>query len=220
MLKTVCASFHLFSNEPLPKWEWINNKGYVILFKIQRVVISGGNFKPDTLKPKEVVSLLLDDDELEKKREALINVLIYINRWKSFANELIWSVVRQRQEEKRQQEESSKVKERKRKREKYAEKVQFSTIGWNQWCQWRPTTRLKSIEPALPSHSEEEWRSWEQEEERGEPGHLPCTFSGQLQPVRRWRGLLHQRRDGLSHAQPLQWGELVPSVVELFSSTV
>uniref|UniRef100_A0A3Q4I5D4 Chromatin-remodeling ATPase INO80 n=1 Tax=Neolamprologus brichardi TaxID=32507 RepID=A0A3Q4I5D4_NEOBR len=65
--------------------------------EIQRVVISGGNFKPDTLKPKEVVSLLLDDDELEKK-------------------------LRQRQEEKRQQEESSKVKERKRKREKYAEK--------------------------------------------------------------------------------------------------
>uniref|UniRef100_A0A3B4WDG4 Chromatin-remodeling ATPase INO80 n=1 Tax=Seriola lalandi dorsalis TaxID=1841481 RepID=A0A3B4WDG4_SERLL len=65
--------------------------------EIQRVVISGGNFKPDTLKPKEVVSLLLDDDELEKK-------------------------LRQRQDEKRQQEESSKVKERKRKREKYAEK--------------------------------------------------------------------------------------------------
>ncbi|XP_042901468.1 chromatin-remodeling ATPase INO80 isoform X1 [Parasteatoda tepidariorum] len=35
--------------------------------EIQRMVISGGNFKPDTLKPKEVVSLLLDDDELEKK---------------------------------------------------------------------------------------------------------------------------------------------------------
>uniref|UniRef100_A0A671YHP3 Chromatin-remodeling ATPase INO80 n=1 Tax=Sparus aurata TaxID=8175 RepID=A0A671YHP3_SPAAU len=67
--------------------------------EIQRVVISGGNFKPDTLKPKEVVSLLLDDDELEKK-------------------------LRQRQEEKRQQEECSKVKERKRKREKYAEKKQ------------------------------------------------------------------------------------------------
>lgn len=33
-------------------------------------MISGGNFKPDTLKPKEVVSLLLDDDELEKKRES------------------------------------------------------------------------------------------------------------------------------------------------------
>ncbi|XP_075048643.1 chromatin-remodeling ATPase INO80 [Mixophyes fleayi] len=65
--------------------------------EIQRVVISGGNFKPDTLKPKEVVGLLLDDEELEKK-------------------------LRQRQEEKRQQEETNKVKERKRKREKYAEK--------------------------------------------------------------------------------------------------
>ncbi|NWU91381.1 INO80 ATPase, partial [Upupa epops] len=65
--------------------------------EIQRMVISGGNFKPDTLKPKEVVSLLLDDEELEKK-------------------------LRQRQEEKRQQEETNRVKERKRKREKYAEK--------------------------------------------------------------------------------------------------
>ncbi|XP_062858435.1 chromatin-remodeling ATPase INO80 [Trichomycterus rosablanca] len=65
--------------------------------EIQRMVISGGNFKPDTLKPKEVVSLLLDDEELEKK-------------------------LRLRQEEKRQQEESSRVKDRKRKREKYAEK--------------------------------------------------------------------------------------------------
>ncbi|KAG5679503.1 hypothetical protein PVAND_009066 [Polypedilum vanderplanki] len=35
--------------------------------EIQRMVISGGNFKPDTLKPKEVVSLLLDDDEIESK---------------------------------------------------------------------------------------------------------------------------------------------------------
>ncbi|XP_016783447.1 chromatin-remodeling ATPase INO80 isoform X4 [Pan troglodytes] len=65
--------------------------------EIQRMVISGGNFKPDTLKPKEVVSLLLDDEELEKK-------------------------LRLRQEEKRQQEETNRVKERKRKREKYAEK--------------------------------------------------------------------------------------------------
>lgn len=31
------------------------------------MVISGGNFKPDTLKPKEMVSLLLDDEEIEKK---------------------------------------------------------------------------------------------------------------------------------------------------------
>ncbi|XP_044741510.1 chromatin-remodeling ATPase INO80 [Chrysoperla carnea] len=35
--------------------------------EIQRMVISGGNFKPDTLKPKEVVSLLLDDEEIEMK---------------------------------------------------------------------------------------------------------------------------------------------------------
>lgn len=40
-------------------------------------------------------------------------------------------VVRQRQEEKRQQEESSKVKERKRKREKYAEKVQYNMTSRN-----------------------------------------------------------------------------------------
>ena len=35
--------------------------------KIQKIVISGGNFKPDTLKPTEVVSLLLDDEEIERK---------------------------------------------------------------------------------------------------------------------------------------------------------
>lgn len=35
--------------------------------EIQKLVISGGNFKPDTLKPKEVVSLLLDEDELVQK---------------------------------------------------------------------------------------------------------------------------------------------------------
>lgn len=31
------------------------------------MVISGGNFKPESLKPKEVVSLLLDDEEIEQK---------------------------------------------------------------------------------------------------------------------------------------------------------
>lgn len=31
------------------------------------MVISGGNFKVDSLKPKEVVSLLLDDEEIEFK---------------------------------------------------------------------------------------------------------------------------------------------------------
>lgn len=39
----------------------------IFCLQIQRMVISGGNFKPDTLKPKEVVSLLLDDEELELK---------------------------------------------------------------------------------------------------------------------------------------------------------
>ncbi|KAJ7389787.1 Putative DNA helicase ino80 [Desmophyllum pertusum] len=34
---------------------------------IQKMVISGGHFKPEALKPKEVVSLLLDDAELECK---------------------------------------------------------------------------------------------------------------------------------------------------------
>lgn len=31
------------------------------------MVISGGQFRPDALKPKEVVSLLLDDAEMETK---------------------------------------------------------------------------------------------------------------------------------------------------------
>lgn len=34
---------------------------------IQRMVISGGSFKPDALKPKEVVSLLLDDEQLMQR---------------------------------------------------------------------------------------------------------------------------------------------------------
>ncbi|XP_059148213.1 chromatin-remodeling ATPase INO80-like isoform X2 [Physella acuta] len=35
--------------------------------EIQKMVISGGSYKPDTLKPREVVSLLIDDEEMEKK---------------------------------------------------------------------------------------------------------------------------------------------------------
>lgn len=34
---------------------------------IQRMVIAGGNFRPDTLKPKEVMSLLLDDKQLANR---------------------------------------------------------------------------------------------------------------------------------------------------------
>ena len=36
------------------------------------MVISGGHFKPEALKPKEVVSLLLDDAELECKCKLLL----------------------------------------------------------------------------------------------------------------------------------------------------
>ena len=35
--------------------------------EIQKMVISGGDFKTDTLKHKEVVSLLLDDEEMESR---------------------------------------------------------------------------------------------------------------------------------------------------------
>ena len=33
------------------------------------MVISGADYRPEQLKPKEVVSLLLDDEEMEKKCE-------------------------------------------------------------------------------------------------------------------------------------------------------
>ena len=42
------------------------------------MVISGGNFRPDTLKPKEVVSLLIDDDELQNKSKNLVHFLFSI----------------------------------------------------------------------------------------------------------------------------------------------
>lgn len=38
-----------------------------LILQIQKMVIAGGDFKPDTLKPKEVVSLLLDDEEMETR---------------------------------------------------------------------------------------------------------------------------------------------------------
>lgn len=37
--------------------------------EIQKMVISGGDFKPETLKAKEMVSLLLDDEEMESRCE-------------------------------------------------------------------------------------------------------------------------------------------------------
>ncbi len=40
-----------------------------IAVQIQKMVISGGDFKPDTLKAKDMVSLLLHDDEMESRCE-------------------------------------------------------------------------------------------------------------------------------------------------------
>ncbi|KAL4238749.1 putative DNA helicase ino80 [Mactra antiquata] len=71
--------------------------------EIQRMVISGGNFKPDTLKPKEVVSLLIDDDELKTK-------------------------ITVRSREKKDKEEQYKEKDRKRKREQYVKKKESKKI--------------------------------------------------------------------------------------------
>ena len=42
---------------------------YSLYIQIQKMVISGGDFKPDTLKPKEMVSLLLDDEEMKSRRK-------------------------------------------------------------------------------------------------------------------------------------------------------
>lgn len=78
------------------------------------MVISGGNLKPDTLKPKEVVSLLLDDDEIESKckNKKIILSIFQITLINTFLD-------RQKQEERRQLEETRaegfKEKDRKRK---------------------------------------------------------------------------------------------------------
>uniref|UniRef100_UPI00358F80CD chromatin-remodeling ATPase INO80 isoform X2 n=1 Tax=Myxine glutinosa TaxID=7769 RepID=UPI00358F80CD len=92
--------------------------------EIQKMVISGSNFKPDALKPKEVVSLLLDDEELEKK-------------------------LRQRQEEKKQLDVSSKTKDRRRKREGATERGQAE--GECKRARWEVAAASLSAPPSLPS---------------------------------------------------------------------
>ena len=42
--------------------------------QIQKMVISGGDFKPDALKTKEMVSLLLDDDEMKSRCKYYLDV--------------------------------------------------------------------------------------------------------------------------------------------------
>eukprot|EP00057_Strongylocentrotus_purpuratus_P034544 XP_795650.4 PREDICTED: DNA helicase INO80 [Strongylocentrotus purpuratus] len=66
--------------------------------EIQRMVISGGHFKLEQLKPKEVVSLLLDDEDIEMK-------------------------FRMKQSEKKSPDDRPQSKERKRKRDKDGESV-------------------------------------------------------------------------------------------------
>lgn len=82
------------------------------------MVISGGNFKPDTLKPKEVVSLLLDDEEIEMK----CTFMIYLFKYRSMTYEslILHFTDRQRKEERKSflNEETNRIdreKERKRK---------------------------------------------------------------------------------------------------------
>lgn len=75
--------------------------------EIQNIVISGGQFNKDVLRPKEVVSLLLDDEELEKK-------------------------LKQRQVEKKVAEESGKRPGRKRKTAQETDSVQDKKLKTNE----------------------------------------------------------------------------------------
>lgn len=46
--------------------------------EIQKMVISGGDFRPDAMKAKEMVSLLLDDDEMETRCKFESKRLLFI----------------------------------------------------------------------------------------------------------------------------------------------
>ncbi|XP_068249212.1 chromatin-remodeling ATPase INO80 isoform X2 [Palaemon carinicauda] len=108
--------------------------------EIQRMVISGGNFKPDTLKPKEVVSLLLDDDiekqyrARQQERRILEEHKIEVNR------EKMRERMRKRYAEKKWE------KEQEEKRRRVEEGVVDIGGGGD-------TTPLDST-PASPTHSE------------------------------------------------------------------
>ena len=57
------------------------------------MVISGGHFKPEALKPKEVVSLLLDDAELECKCKS-VNAMQILQGTSSFHNHIVVNFVK------------------------------------------------------------------------------------------------------------------------------
>lgn len=91
------------------------------------MVINGDNFKPDTLKPKEMVSLLLDDEEIEMKCKKNCNkTRLNLNLASLCRNSIMHTqnlfhyssiLDRQKTEERRMMEDSSvkSVKERERK---------------------------------------------------------------------------------------------------------
>lgn len=85
------------------------------------MVISGGNFKPDTLKPKEVVSLLLDDEEIELKCKSLF----LIDLFHLIPNMLIITD-RQRTEERKHAEE---MREREKERERERKRKQNMNLN-------------------------------------------------------------------------------------------
>nr|XP_032821163.1 chromatin-remodeling ATPase INO80 [Petromyzon marinus]XP_032821164.1 chromatin-remodeling ATPase INO80 [Petromyzon marinus] len=125
--------------------------------EIQKMVISGSNFKPDALKPKEVVSLLLDDEELEKK-------------------------LRMRQEEKKQQEEVSRAKERKRKRDKYAEKQQVGE-GYGKRMRLEIGVAPPSLPSADNSNTSAEWDECYVSVDSAQPSpYSEMSLGSELQP--------------------------------------
>ncbi|CAM9931918.1 unnamed protein product [Lampetra planeri] len=126
--------------------------------EIQKMVISGSNFKPDALKPKEVVSLLLDDEELEKK-------------------------LRMRQEEKKQQEEVSRAKERKRKRDKYAEKQQQVGEGYGKRMRLEIGVAPPSLPSADNSNTSAEWDECYVSVDSAQPSpYSEMSLGSELQP--------------------------------------
>ena len=62
------------------------------------MVISGGSYRPDTLKPTEVVSLLIDDAEMQKKCEfgtqafsVKVAECVVMKFWTQFSGNFLYS---------------------------------------------------------------------------------------------------------------------------------
>lgn len=118
--------------------------------KIQKLVISGGSFKPDTLKPTEVISLLLDNEEIERK-------------------------YRQRQAERKQQEIEREA-ERKR---KYMGGTTTASDG-KRICLSTPTTAAEYTPAASPTLTERSSHSGFRFDETSNDGSLVVDDNGPL----------------------------------------